>query len=145
VGARVTLSLDHIPESTRVRLQRFANGIAGHYGVPVYLCGSALRPDNPEPRDYDVRVTLPDEDFSDRYGWVKGAKSVDGAVRQWIEEGSTGAWTRLRFGWSDDCVKQARLGRKQVQANVDFQVYPETWATAVYGDKPRVRIDTREG
>lgn len=120
-------------ESQWHRLYRFANGIAGLYGVPVYLCGSALRPDNPDPRDYDIRVMLPDAQFEERYG----------SVRKWNDEGAVGNWTRVRWRWSADCTKQSRAGFRDTGLNIDLQVYPASHARALYRDKRRVRIDTR--
>jgi hypothetical protein len=54
-------------------LRRLANGLRGYYGQPVYLCGSALLDGNTNPRDWDIRIELPDEQFALRYG--NGRKS----------------------------------------------------------------------
>lgn len=124
----------HLRERTDrlVLLQRWANGIAGFYGVPVYLCGSALRDDNVDPRDWDVRLCLPDRDFTVRYG----------DVAAWVSQGQTGAWERPRWRWSEDCVKRTHEAWQQTKLNVDFQVYPEPYWDS-FGDQPRVRLDTR--
>lgn len=115
------------------RLQGEANSIRGLYGVPVYLCGSALREDNPEPRDWDLRICLSDYDFSLRYG----------DPGQWMTEGCTGEWTDVRWRWSDDCVKQTKRAARRTGLNVDFQIYPESHWNALYADSPRVKLDTR--
>jgi hypothetical protein len=123
----------HLLESKWRLLYRFANGLAGLYGVPIYLCGSALRPDNPDPRDYDIRIMLPDEHFRARYG----------DVQKWNDEGAIGNWTRVRWRWSADCTKQSRVGFRETGLNVDVQIYPASHARALYGKKRRVRLDTR--
>lgn len=114
-------------------LYRFANSLRGLYGQPVYLCGSALRPDNPDPRDYDIRIMLPDEQFRARYG----------DPRKWEDEGAIGNWTRVRWRWSDDCSKQSKRGWAETRLNVDVQVYPASHARNLYQNKRRIRIDTR--
>lgn len=113
-------------------LRRWANGVAGLYGEPVYLCGSALRDDNPSPRDWDVRLRMSHADFAARYG--------DPDV--WDVEGATGKWTDVRWRWAADNVKQTRRAWRHTRANVDFQVYPAGHWDSVYGDKPRARLDT---
>jgi hypothetical protein len=113
-------------------LQRWANALRGRYGVPVYLCGSALRDDNADPRDWDVRLRIPAARFRAMYG--------DPA--QWCREGDTGQWTRVRWRWSDDCVKVTKEGWKQTRLNIDFQAYPPAmWNKFL--DEPRLRLDTR--
>lgn len=114
------------------KLRRWANRLRGRYGVPIYLCGSALREDNPDPRDWDIRIMLPDDDFALRFG----------PVEEWRAEGCTGNWTRTRFRWSDQCVKDTKDFAAWVHLNGDVQIYPESHAATMYGDKPRVRIDS---
>jgi endonuclease YncB( thermonuclease family) len=106
--------------------------MAGHYRAPVYLCGSALG--KPDPRDYDLRVTLPDREFEERYG---------GTVGDWIEQGHTGAWQAVRWAWSADCTKRAKRGRRLTGLNVDFQVYSASYVAERYAEAPRVRLDER--
>lgn len=120
-------------------LQCAANSASALYGVPVYLCGSALREDHPEPRDWDFRLCLPDEVFALRYGGGSPR-----AVERWIAEGATGCYSAVRWHWSDDCVKQSRHASRRTGLCVDLQVYPETHWRKQYADAPRVRIDTRD-
>ncbi len=114
-------------------LRRYANEIAGHYGVPVYLCGSALR--KREPRDWDVRLRLKDDDFFYRYGIT---------AKQWIEEGQTGLWTGGRWRWAKDCVKNAKRMSMHTHRNIDFQIYPASFWRQFVG-KPRFRLDSMAG
>jgi len=50
------------------RLSVEATKLAGRYGHPVYLCGSALIDHNEFPRDWDVRMMLPDDEFAAHFG-----------------------------------------------------------------------------
>jgi hypothetical protein len=130
--------LRRLPEHLRNNRQRvrdlrsMANGYAGHYGVPVWLCGSALMDVNSQPRDWDIRVDLPEEDFLRLYG--------DPVL--WEEEGKTGHWTSVRWQWSGDCVKQSKWGHAKTRLNIDFQVYPADYARRIYGTRPRYRLDS---
>jgi len=114
------------------RLRAFANALRGRYGVPIYLCGSALLDVNEEPRDWDMRAALDEADFARFYG----------DANQWEQDGRTGAWTSVRWKWSDDMVKQSRDGYRRTLMNIDFQVYPAKHAAA-YKNLPRFRLDTR--
>lgn len=114
-------------------LARYANGLAAFYSAPVYLVGGALKPGNSDPRDYDIRVILPDSEFRRRYG----------DPERWKEEGSSGNYSALRWRWSDDCVHKTRQGWRDTRLNIDFQVYPASWDKMLYADKRKLRIDTR--
>lgn len=124
--------LAHIGEFDRSLLRRWANQLSGYFGAPVYLCGSALRPDNPNPRDWDVRVTIPDTDFWYRFG---------GLPEDWIKQGETGDWGPVRWNWSRECVRNTKAGWSATGLNIDFQVYSEMSAKQ-YAGQPRVRLDT---
>lgn len=114
-------------------LRRFANGVRGLYGLPVYLVGSALRPDNASPRDIDIRIEMPDAEFERRFG----------SVRRWLDEGCTGNWSPVRWRWSDECVKRSKQAWREIDALVDFQIYPKSYCRSLFAKKKRVRIDTR--
>ncbi len=113
-------------------LRRWANSVAGLYGEAVWLCGSALRADNPDPRDWDVRLRMPHDAFEARYGNPEA----------WEAEGATGDWTGVRWRWPAENVKQTRRAWRHVRLNVDFQVYPAAYWDRVYGTLPRARLDT---
>jgi len=121
-------------DGTRWRLiRRWANGVRALYGVPIWLCGSALKWGNADPRDYDVRLELPADDFRRRYG----------DPVEWETQGGSGLWTRVRWRWSDDCLKMSREGYARTTLNIDFQVYPLAYARRMYRGERRVRLDTR--
>lgn len=115
------------------KLRREANGLSGLYGCAVYLCGSALRDDNTDPRDWDIRLELPDPDFERRYG----------PVAEWEEQGASGEWGRTRGRWADDCLKQSRLSSRGTRLNIDCQIYPLSHCDGLYADRPKLRLDTR--
>lgn len=116
----------------RQRLTREANSLAGYYGAPVYLVGSALQPEKRLPRDFDLRIMLTDADFRTRYG---------GSAEDWEDQGRTGDWQAVRWRHSDDCVKQSKHASDNCWHMVDVQVYPESYFKRF--NKPRVRLDTR--
>ena len=126
-----------IPEHVKKylpELQRWANRVRGLYGTPVYLVGSALTGSKPNPRDWDIRISMPDADFKIRFG----------DPTQWEREGNTGQWTALRWKWSDECVKQTKDAWRYTGLNVDFQIYPASHVRRLYPKVfPKLRIDTR--
>lgn len=115
-------------------LYRFANSIAALYGAPVYLCGSALRSDNDDPRDWDIRIMLSEAEFARRFG----------DPVKWADEGCTGRYSRVRWRWSDECCNRSRQGFAETRLNIDLQIYPTSHARRLYRGKKRVRIDTRK-
>lgn len=115
------------------RLREWANTISGYYGVPVYLCGSALSKKNP--RDFDVRICLSDGDFIIRYG-----ASAD--IVEWWGRKALGKWDASHWAWADDCITRSKNGWAETPCNIDFQIYPKHhWD--MYDKFPRMRLDTR--
>lgn len=131
---RRTMKIPSLNKNELLRLQQWANTISGYYGVPVYLCGSALLKKNP--RDYDIRICLDDRDFVVRYG-----SSTD--LEKWCAEKALGMWDHSHWAWSDDCVKRTKNGWAETQRNIDFQIQPE-YQWDMYKKLPRVRLDTRK-
>lgn len=128
-GEPAHLALDH---HRRWKLYRWANMLAGYYGARIYLCGSALRDGNIEPRDWDIRVVLTREDFERRFG------NPDA----WVDQGCTGAWDSVRWRWSEECVKESRAGYRNTGLNIDFQIQPPaTWNACRSGGSRALRID----
>lgn len=131
-------------QTLRLCLRGWANQMAARFGAPVYLVGSAL--DDPNARDIDIRIVLPDEDFAARYGDV-----CDFMVEGWSPE-----WGEGRKRWGADMAKLSRdvvlwggralhlIGRSPLNKlhgfNVDLKVEPESVARA-YADRPRERLD----
>lgn len=120
-------------------LRQWANKLSDSHGTSVYLVGSALRDDNVNPRDWDIRIKLPDPLFALKFGLSYETSRI---VDQWIKEGSTGKWTQLRWRWSNHCVKRAAEGSSYTSLNIDFQVYPATY-WKVYDGESRLRLNTK--
>ncbi len=122
----------HATAYLRKRLRSEGNGLRGLYKVPVYLVGSALLDCNERPRDWDIRLSIPNAEFARRYG----------DPQRWILEGHDGQWTSVRWRWSDDCVKQSQQASANCGVLVDVQIYPEAF-NGIFTGKPRLRLDTR--
>lgn len=99
------------------------------YGYPVYLIGSAIHDENA--RDYDILVILPDESFEARYGSVARWR-----VDRWNND--AGEVTKK---WSADVGKLADHVSRCIHKNVDFKVYPESYA-AEFANGEKVRLDS---
>jgi hypothetical protein len=105
---------------------------ARYYGCPVYLVGGALT--DPDPRDLDIVVRVPDALFLAMYcdgkgdiaGWHDGKRESDPPTH----------WRR----WARDCAKQGAQMTHFCARAVDFKTQPATFF-ATYDDKPRVRLD----
>jgi len=110
----------------------WANQIAGRYGFPVYLVGSALT--EAEPRDVDVRVVLTDAAFFARFG-IKPMRTESEA---WKPEQSEG--TRRLYAEQGKLSRSAAL---TLHLNIDFQVQSESIVLVrAYHERPRRRLDT---
>lgn len=116
------------------RLVREANFERGLFGVPIYLCGSALFDFNANPRDWDIRLRLEDDDFAARFG----------DPETWRLEGNSGLWTAVRWRWSDECVKRSHQWSAKFRSTFDVQIYPASHWDDFYGNAPRLRLDSRE-
>lgn len=107
------------------------------YWVPVYLVGSALRDQNPNPRDWDIRLSLTAPAFDARFG--TGTVTPRTTVARWLRQGQTGAWGSERYAWSGICVRESRAWSRRLSLNVDFQIYPPAfWRT--FDSLPRLRL-----
>ena len=123
-----------LPEHVKERLphlRRWANRLAGYYGCHIYLTGSALFGDNAKPRDWDIRIEMPDSDFEVRFG----------NVQDWVNEGGSGQWTDVRWRWSRQCVKDTKAGWYATGLNIDFQIYPKSHCRRLYAKFPKYRLD----
>lgn len=125
-------------------LTRFGNMLSALFGGPVYLVGSALQEGNENPRDWDLRLSLPDEWFALRYDPLEGVTptGVAHVVKEWRAQRYSGSYTALYWRWADEMVRYSNMGRRQCGLNIDFQVYPQSFFDE-YKDRPRRRLDTR--
>lgn len=115
-----------------VFLRGWARQIAARFGHPVWLVGSATSEENP--RDVDVRVVLPDDEFEARYGPVD-------TWHLWLWNSVGGTPTDMAANWGRDVAKLSRSACLYVRLNIDFQVIPLSEQTKNHADKPRVRLD----
>jgi hypothetical protein len=134
-----------IPADQLTMLRRFANFMSALFGGPVYLVGSALREGNTEPRDWDLRTCLSDEDFALRYDTYQGLtpKGWSALVARWEEERLSGNFSPMYWRWADEMLRYSKMGKRQCFLNIDFQAYPASYWKRYEGHS-RLRLDTRE-
>lgn len=136
-SARIPEGLPHNSFVLRVWAQ--ASGLSSRYfGCPVYLVGGALR--DPDPRDVDVVIAMPDDLFVHSYGdhpWRVGA--VHDELDAWECSKSDASPAPIWRRWARDCAKQSRLLTLICARAVDFKVQPLRAFDAYSG--PRVRLD----
>lgn len=118
------------PNSYPLMLGGWANQMAARFGHAVFMTGSALHKDRP--RDVDVRIVLPDDEFAARYG----------RVSEWEES----IWSRdMKTACQRVYSDTAKLGREcalKCRCNVDLQIQPLSFALRHYRNEPRIRLDT---
>jgi hypothetical protein len=111
-----------------------------YFGAPVYLVGGALT--DPDPRDLDVVIVLPDDLFvaayGDREGWTPAG--VDLAVSQWSGDLASATPGPLWRRWARDCAKWNTQLTRRCHRRVDFKTQPAVIA-AGYEGRPRARLD----
>lgn len=127
---------DETPASTWLAplLHGWACQIAARFNSPVWLVGSALR--EVRPRDVDVIVTLPDEQFFRRYGLSGLGTQMIGDARD--DGRHTRYWQDMAklTGWAD-------FHHGNHSLNLDFKVQDESQVSARrYDPSLRVRLDT---
>ena len=138
--ARTATMPDGLPQHPAVlRAWARASGLSARYfGCPVYLVGGALH--DPDPRDIDLIVAMPDDLFVSSYGdhpWQIGAtqRELDEWEMSKANANPAPVWRR----WARDCAKQSRLLTTQCARAVDFKVQPQRAFDAHSG--PRIRLD----
>lgn len=105
-----------------------ANRLKHFYGGYVYLVGSALW--KKEPRDIDIRLILPDEQF----------EILIGNVNSWIYQIETGQWKEECYKWSKMCTQETHYFWHETGLNIDFQIYPESFSRKRYGHLPKLLL-----
>lgn len=133
---------DHVRDMRRIYMVTIqANKLSLFFGQPIYLVGSALDV-TAKPRDWDLRLCLPDEHFAIKYCYGSGQFDVEQMVSKWLSAFNSGVFIDSVWRWGDDMVHHSMRASKGSGALIDFQVYPEKhWSH--YDDQPRCRIDTR--
>lgn len=95
-------------------LAKFGVIVRDYFGHVAYHVGSSL--ERKDWRDVDVRLILPDEEFTARFGRVHNTANRKLAA------------ITLAF---------AALGREMTGLPIDFQIQPQTWANEHYSGQPR--------
>jgi hypothetical protein len=104
-------------------LHKFGVIVRDYFGHVAYHVGSSLG--SKQWRDVDVRLMLPDDEMTARFGTVHGS-----------EVNPKLSAVTLAF-----CA----LGKAMTGLPIDFQIQPLTWANQHYGGKPRsALIEIRE-
>lgn len=103
-------------------LTKFGVIIRDYFGHVPYHVGSSLT--TKDWRDVDVRLILPDDEFTERFGIHQGA-----AVNPKL------AAITLAF---------SALGKAMTGLPIDFQIQPQTWANEHYPHSRSALIEVRE-
>jgi hypothetical protein len=96
-------------------LVKFGVIVSDYFGHVPYQVGSSIH--TKEWRDVDVRLILPDDEFSDRFG----------------ENPSSDTNTKL----AAVTLAFSALGAHMTGLPIDFQIQPQSWANRHYGDEAR--------
>jgi hypothetical protein len=121
-------------------LIRYANGLAGFYGHPVFVVGSSLRSANA--RDIDLVCVIPDQDFWLRYinpNPRVGLKN-DNVEQFWLRY-MTEMYNKANWMWWREMNKKSRAGMENTRLYVDFKVFSQWYDDRYYSKLPKFRID----
>lgn len=99
-----------------VELNRFGAYVFDAWGHRPYLVGSAL--ERADYRDVDVRLILPDYEFTARFGEI-----------------TTPRWKNAN--WNAHCIAWTHFGQSITGLVIDFQIDQQTQANELDGDKRR--------
>lgn len=114
-------------------LVRWANLTRGFYGHTVWLVGSQLFKD--DPRDVDMAVYLPDEEFCLRYGVTD--------LESWLKNFNWGVFEASHWAWADDMVKKSLHGMRFTSLPIDLKVLPQTYIDRFFPNCDKIQVDTR--
>lgn len=107
-----------------------------YHGSPVYLVGGALR--DPDPRDIDIVVVMPDELFW--YAYISPDQHIEWMRESWKYQGNTAHPDRWWKRWARDCTKQASWLTQCVGHIVDFKTQFESEAANYTGERKLVSV-----
>ena len=110
-------------------LRRWARIIEAEYERGVYLVGSALRNDNANPRDWDIRVPLTYAQFAARYASRRQRDVMSGRdiALLWNDQyyGRTDDDRQIYWNWYHESTKVMKTAfRVHLGLNVDFHSCP---------------------
>lgn len=106
-----------------ISLREWAESLANEVGYPVYLVGSALT--KTVPRDFDVSVIMPFEDYEDRYGKFPDDRREQNEYMKRV--------------WHEN-VRHYFEGREAIglgeMVSLDLKFCPDTW----FAEKPKLLL-----
>jgi hypothetical protein len=120
---RISHPYDYKPMTWEIfiKLRKTAQEVANNIGYPVYLVGSVL--EKAVPRDIDVSVIMPIEEYEKRYGKFTDDKAEQGKVMANAFNKNVKHYFKL-----EDALEP--------KTYLDFKVCADTWFT----DKPKLLI-----
>lgn len=119
------------------KLDNWAKHMAARYNGRVLLVGSTLH--HPSPRDCDIRIIVSDDEFAARYGmelrqtelteWhplkKRRPELCSARLVHWDADGPTQRWV-------DDVAKFSGAMSKEIGANMDIKVWPDSYFREPY-------------
>ena len=137
-----------LPCVQRLRTHAFSLS-ALYFNRPVWLVGGALT--DPDPRDLDVVIILPDALFVACYGSDIAASGcaadmdrVDRERGLWCGSGHSANPEPVWRRWARDCAKVSEQLTRSVWRRVDFKTQIESIAIAQHPLKPQFRLDATD-
>jgi hypothetical protein len=99
---------------TFLTVREYAQEVANEEGYPVYLVGSVLW--KPYPRDLDISMIMPVEDFEKRYGTLPNDEQQ--LYRYLDQKEYWSSYAKYRFELET---------RIRYATRIDFKIQPNTW------------------
>jgi hypothetical protein len=99
---------------TFLTIREYAQEVANEEGYPVYLVGSVLW--KPYPRDLDISMIMPVEEFEKRYGTLPNDEQK---LYQYLDK---------KEYWSSYANHRMELEtRIRYATRIDFKIQPDVW------------------
>lgn len=119
---------------------RYANNVSGFFGHPCYLVGSQLTKDNP--RDVDLLIIIPDEEFVLRYINQHDAIGENDRQKcvQWGLRHINGLYNESNWKWAKDISHKSLQGMRFARAYIDLKVYPQSYQDDYHKDDLKLKI-----
>lgn len=104
----------HMTWETFLTIREYAQEVANEEGYPVYLVGSVLW--KPYPRDLDISMIMPVEEFEKRYGTLPNDEQK---LYQYLDK---------KEYWSSYANHRMELEtRIRYATRIDFKIQPDVW------------------
>lgn len=104
----------HMTWEMFLAIREFAQEVANQEGYPIYLVGSVLW--KPYPRDVDMSMIMPIEDFEKRYGKLPDDEIL---LKEYLDKQEYwGSYGKYRL----ECETRIRYATR-----IDFKIQPDVW------------------